>query len=59
MTPSEECQSHLRELREWLRIHPPKPYWTDDQHRARRDRERELTRWVEVATRLNKDSVQK
>jgi hypothetical protein len=45
VTPAQECQSHLRELRLWLESHQPKPYWTPQQHQARKDRQRELARW--------------
>ena len=57
MTESEECQSHLRELREWLRVHQPKPYWSPEQHQARRDRQAALDRWIAVATRIAKGEV--
>ena len=59
-TPSEECQRHMRELREWLAAHPApastpareKLPWFQSMMRARRDRERELDRWIEIAAKI-------
>jgi len=58
MITSDECQHHLRELREWLAAHPApastpareKLPWFQSMMRARRDRERELDRWIQRAT---------
>jgi hypothetical protein len=57
-TPSQEAQRNLMELREWLAANPApastpareKLPWFQSMAQARRDRERELDRWIQRAT---------